>query len=341
MRVLGAFCLALLVPSLACAHHSFAEFDQKNTIEIAGTLSAVAWQNPHVKLKVQSEQGGRLVTYDIECHSVGILSRSNVDVRVLKVGDQVKVAGNPSKTSAVRMFATNLLTSSGRELVMAPGVKPRWQADTSVFAFKNRDTGSAQPATAGLFKVWSSGVDAETVPISLWRANWSLTPAAQKALAAWDPVHDTIARGCKPKGMPTIMEQPYGMEFEDHGATILLRLEEYDTVRTIHVSDGARPPKAKSLLGHSTGQWDGATLVVTTTGISWPYIAPNGLPQGPTSSMVERFTVTPDGKRLQYTVTITDPDTFETPAVLKRAWVWLPNERVKKYACGTKQSLPQ
>ena len=35
--------------------------------------------------------------------------------------------------------------------------------------------------------------------------------------------------------MPTIMEQPYPMEFMDRGQTILLRLEEYDTTRTIHL----------------------------------------------------------------------------------------------------------
>jgi hypothetical protein len=169
----------------------------------------------------------------------------------------------------------------------------------------------------------------------------SLTPAAKSAVAAWDPVRDTVARGCKPKGMPTIMEQPYGMQFEDRGKTIVLRLEEYDTVRTIHMSDGVPVPKSKSLLGHSVGAWDGTTLVVTTTGISWPYIAPNGLPQGPQSRMVERFTPTADGKRLEYSVTITDPDTFVTPAVLKRAWIWSPTERVRQYECGTRQAAPR
>src|SRR5262245_33616806 len=112
LRYATAVALALLAPSIAGAHHSFAEFDQRRTIEIAGTLSEVAWRNPHVKLKLQAEEGGRVVTYDVECHSVGVLSRSNVDARALKVGDKVRIAGNPSKVSSVRLFATNLLTSS-------------------------------------------------------------------------------------------------------------------------------------------------------------------------------------------------------------------------------------
>jgi len=150
-------------------------------------------------------------------------------------------------------------------------------------------------------------------------------------------VHDTIARGCEPKGMPTIMEQPYGLAFEDHGATIAVRIEEYDSLRTIHISDGAAAPAAKSLLGYSVGKWEGETLVVTTTGVSWPYISPDGLPQGPSSRLEERFTPTADGKRLNYTLTVTDPDTFTMPVTLKRAWVWRADEAVRPYQCGQRQ----
>jgi hypothetical protein len=241
------------------------------------------------------------------------------------------------------MFATNVLTSAGQELVMAPGTSPRWHADAEGLGPASVASANPQtPAAVGIFRVWSSSRDDPTMrPTSLWSGNMPLTDAAKKALASWDPVHDTVARDCIPKGMPTIMEQPYGMQFEDHGKTILLRLEEYDTVRTIHMSDGAPVPSAKSLLGHSVGHWEGATLVVTTTGISWKYIAPSGLPQGPSSHMLERFTPSQDGTRLEYTVTITDPDTFTSPAVLKRAWVWQPTERVQKYSCGMRRNVAQ
>lgn len=340
MRPVVTLLTILLLPSLVCAHHSFSEFDQSRTIEISGTLREVAWQNPHVRLKVQSEDAGSVVTWDVECHSVGILGRSNVDPKALKVGDKVRVAGSPSKVSPMRMFGTNLLTSSGSELVMAPGSKPRWQMNATAFAPDRSRDATAQPPTMGIFKVWGSSFeDPEASPLTLWRGTMSLTPAAKKALAAWDPLHDTVARGCTPKGMPTIMEQPYGLQFEDHGTTIVLRIEEYDTVRTIHMSDGGPMPPTKSLLGFSVGKWEGTTLVVTTTGISWPYIAPNGLPQGRASRLEERFTPAADGKRLTYTLTITDPDTFTIPAVLKRAWVWRAGERVRQYACGSRQSL--
>jgi hypothetical protein len=128
------------------------------------------------------------------------------------------------------------------------------------------------------------------------------------------------------------------MKFDDKGSTILLRLEEYDTIRTIHLSDGSQAPKTKTVLGYSVGHWEGETLVVTTTNISWPYIT-DGVRQGPASRIEEKFAVTPDGKRLTDNLTIADPTTFTKPAVLKRAWVWRASERLNPYQCGTRQKI--
>jgi hypothetical protein len=89
----------------------------------------------------------------------------------------------------------------------------------------------------------------------------------------------------------------------------------------------------KTLLGRSKGRWEGETLVVTTDRIDWRYIDPSGLPQGPSSSIVERFTPSSDGTRLNYTMIITDPATFTAPVELKRSWVWRPGETVKPYNC--------
>jgi hypothetical protein len=71
---------------------------------------------------------------------------------------------------------------------------------------RRTDPGSAEDAGAGIFRVWSTKLDE---PGAFWRKRYPLTETAQKILAKWDPVHDTVASGCKPKGMPTIMEQPY------------------------------------------------------------------------------------------------------------------------------------
>ena len=72
----------------------------------------------------------------------------------------------------------------------------------------------------------------------------------------------------------------------------------------------------KTLLGRSKGRWEGTTLVVTTTRIDWRYLDPSGVPLGPSATIVERFTPTPDGTRLSYSMTVTDPATFTQPVEL-------------------------
>ncbi len=131
------------------------------------------------------------------------------------------------------------------------------------------------------------------------------------------------------------MEQPYPLEFVRKGETILLRLEEYDT-RADHRHGGRRrrwTRLPKTLLGRSKGRWDGPTLVVTTSRIDWPYLDPSGVPLGPSATIIERFTPAPDGTRLGYTMTVTDPATFTQPLELTRSWVWRPGETVKPYNC--------
>jgi Family of unknown function (DUF6152) len=335
LALLGGLCH----PLLATAHHSAAQYDPERIIETSGTLSEVVWQNPHVLLKVMSVEAGTTTTWEIECNPINTLERAGVDRRSLRVGDKIKVAGFASRLSPTHLFGTNLLTPGGAELLLTLPGKPQWQRGaTSNLAASSAGGAPATPPTPGIFKVWSTVMsDPDANPYALYSAKVSLTPAARAAHAAWDSLRDTIAAGCTPQGMPTIMALTLPMQFEDHGATIALRIEDYDTVRIIHMTDDGAAPPGKSLLGYSVGKWVGDVLVVDTTGISWPYISPDGLRLGRSARLQERFSTSANGTRLRYTLTIDDPDTFTVPAILSRSWVWQPNERVRDYACGKTQ----
>ena len=121
------------------------------------------------------------------------------------------------------------------------------------------------------------------------------------------------------------------------GETIVARLEEYDTVRTIYMGDDidrtAPRPTEASLLGISTGKWDGDTLVVTTNHISWPYFSQMGIPQSENTVLEERFTPVENGSRLNYKLTATDAATFTEPVVLEKYWIWDPSVEVVEYRC--------
>ncbi|NIR59529.1 MAG: hypothetical protein GWO02_08405, partial [Gammaproteobacteria bacterium] len=74
------------------------------------------------------------------------------------------------------------------------------------------------------------GAATQADPLSL------LTPAAQSAMASFDPADMSRSVGCTHTGMPRIMQQPDDMAFVEDGEDIKLLIEEFDTVRRIDMT---------------------------------------------------------------------------------------------------------
>ena len=84
---------------------------------------------------------------------------------------------------------------------------------------------------ADIFRVW---LPLERPNTGAGNTQYPLTEAGRAALADWDPENDPALR-CIPPGVPTAMDNPYPIEFVDHGDVIELRLEEWDGLRTIYM----------------------------------------------------------------------------------------------------------
>lgn len=335
----SGFCVAAVVAALLCtrasAHHSYVEFDQQNPIEIEGTLVAAQWQNPHSRLTVAVADGTR---WDIESSSVNGLRRLGAPLELYELGTKVKVAGWPSTRAASRLFGTNILSSGGQELILfrAP---PRWGAGAIGTERQAVATSESGDSTKTIFRSWGSayarpGVpdDPDASPGSLWRVPLPLTDAASQALAAFDPVKFNMTMGCTPKGMPSVMNVPGVTDFVDQGESILFRSEEFDAARTIHMNSREDPAaQPKTPYGYSVGRWEGETLVVETASVGGEYLRP-GVPLGPNASFTERFTVSADGSRLNYTIVMRDPYSLKEPVEQKRSWIAV-DEQVMPYNC--------
>ena len=333
---------ALLLPAVGAAHHSFfGRFDTQALTELEGDVTAVQWQNPHVYLTLHGVAAtGEPVRWDIETSSLTVLRRMGIEPNAINVGDHVKIAGNPSATGKHEMYARNLLLPDGRELLLNVGLKPHWTnrtlGDESLLMARKGDPSHPE---LGLFRVWShtraeARLFPEATDPNFDIQSYPMTPAARAALAAFDRTKDNPTANCTPKGMPTIMEAPYPIEFaRQAGGDIVLKIEEYDLRRTVHMSERAPADAPPTPLGFSTGRWDGTALVVTTARISWPYFSQLGIPQSPAVEVVERFAPTPDGSRLDYEMTVTDPATFTRPVVLRQYWLYLPSVRLLPYEC--------
>lgn len=331
---------ALLLCGTASAHHSTVAFyDSATVTELEGEIVRFVWANPHVRFTIRvRDSRGQEELWDIETNSVSILGRMGLSANIVKVGDRVKVAGNPAKNSQRAMFAEHLLLRDGREIVLAARRKPRW-SDRTVGTSGPwlADTGNTSDPQRGIFRVWSRTNSSSPLfpgrDPGLALKTYPLTERARAAFLAFDPIKDSPLRDCTPKGMPTIMSNPYPLEFVKQGDNILLRMEEYDTLRTIHMNTEAPRVPPRSPVGYSVGRWDGTTLVVTTKGISWTHFDQFGVPLSERTEIVELFTPSADGSRLDYRMTVTDPLTFTEPVVLQKFWIWLPEAEVRPYKC--------
>jgi Family of unknown function (DUF6152) len=315
---------------VAYAHHSTALVYNRDgaLIEAEGVITDVAWGNPHVRFKMRGAGAdGVERLWEIESNSVSIVSRFGLTAALVAAGTRVKVAGNGGRQLDNVLWLTNMLLPSGEEILFGAAVRPRWSQQTI-----GRDIRSAVAADSqnlGLFRIWTN----VTAPPAFWGNNLPLTPAAAAARAAFDPIADEPTANCAPKGMPFVMEQPYPMELVRDGDDILMRLEEYDTVRRIAMTDAGARAAGPALLGTSRGRWDGAALVVTTTNIGYRWFNATGIPLGPNAATEERFTLNADGSRLEYTMIVTDPATFTAPVTLRKAWEWRPGEQIRPYEC--------
>lgn len=336
-------CLAaLLCSSGTLGHHSAGVyFDVDTVVEFPGEVTRVVWRNPHVYFTVRAEDGE---DWNVESNSVSILRRMGLTEGLVNPGDRVQIAGWPGRQRENRLFALNMLLPDGVELILWPGTAARWSEDLLGAAGAMAMDGENSPASLGIgndvFRVWSSNMaNPASFPLFLDVAGaapeYPLTEAARAVRATWDPAADNPYLTCDPVGMPRIMGQPYPMEFIDEGDRIVLQIELYDVVRTIHMTGGepaAAPPPTPQ--GYSRGAWEGSTLVVRTNRLGWPYFDQSGIPQSPEAELLERFTPSADGTRLEYSLTVTDPATFTEPVTLEKYWTWRPDAQVRPFECN-------
>ncbi len=331
--ILAGLCL---LPIASFGHHAAqVTYHTDQMIEVEGEITSLLWRNPHIRFTINaSDAQGRTALWNVESIPVTRLTRVGVSSDLVDVGQTVRVAGFPSRRSSTDVYAINLLLADGREVLLDTTVA-RWTDDTVGTGEDLTPGVRSSDSSLGLFRVWST----DGVPLALGTMarndSLKLTEEARAVEAAWDPLSlDNPFRGCSPKGMPNIMEQPNPMEFVDQGDEILLRMEEYDTVRVISMRPAsADEPLPPSILGRSVGRWDGATLVVATDRISWSYFNQRGLRQSEAIELVERFSPSEDGARLDYELTVTDPALFTEPAVITKSWVWVPGDEVLPFDC--------
>jgi hypothetical protein len=344
MTMRSVVLLSLLgIPLASGAHHSIAgNYDPGQIVEVDGEVIDVLWRNPHVQVSMRViDENGSEQLWEMAMDSVSNMRRWKIDPSFIEVGDNITVAGDLARRIEHGMYIRNILTSDGEEVVLGVQTKPRWSVPTIEIPQNQRlGIGDTSAPELGIFRVWSTPGNGQRLlerdygQTVAGRAN--LTEEALQIVDAFDWERDNPLKGCALKGMPLIMESPYPSEFTQAVEDIVWRIEEYDTVRTIHMApDASAEGQTGSLLGYSVGRWeDERTLVVTTTHMGWGHFDGQGIPASAAAVAVERFAMSEQGDRLDYTMTFTDPETFLQPRTLTKHWMWFPDAEVAAYDCS-------
>jgi hypothetical protein len=238
----------------------------------------------------------------------------------VQVGDRVNIGGYAAKEAGGDFLGAEIVLADGQHHFLLRDVRGEV---ASQFKDQIQDTVAED---RGIFRVWS-------IPKQNDRElHIPLTEAAIAKAASFDPL-DNFSTRCEPAGMPRLMWYPHPYEFVDEGDKILLRIEMYDTVRTIHLDQAAVPENEPfSRLGYSIGRWEDNVLVVNTTHLNWNFYDTRGVPQSDAAEVVERFTLSDDQSRLDYFITTTDPETLTEPATIAGHWLAL-GEEIVPYEC--------
>jgi hypothetical protein len=336
LRLAGVAAGVTVLAGSALAHHSQAGiFDSKETVEVTGVIKAVSWRNPHGQILLSvTDASGKETVWDAETASIAVLRNREADGSAVVVGDRVTIAGAPSSRGRPEILARSMLLSSGYEFTFgsAEAYFPAGKSGRIIGRAKiEGDVAAATAKADGIFRVWST-IMSDPAAFPMFKGGYPLTAAGRAGLAQWNPRDNALLK-CGTKGTPLIMISPLPMELTREGETIVMRIEEYDTVRTIHMNANAVAPAEHTLFGFSRGRIDGKSLVIETDHIKAGYFDHDGTPMSDDIKVVERLTPNADYTRLDYTLTTTDPVNFERPFDLTRYFVWKPENTVHPYEC--------
>lgn len=175
-----------------------------------------------------------------------------------------------------------------------------------------------------------------------------LTPAAR---VVWDDIRSSLAKGhvvldstaaCVPPGTPRLMTRVYPIQWIRYEKGYALIHEFGNEVRWIYM-DGRKAPAGDDLIptfnGYSVGRWADRVLVVETTGFKtqseggWPVWVQMGVRVTAELTLVERYSLSADGKAMTVEITMTDPATFAQPWVSGKRFELRPDVDIMEFTC--------
>lgn len=311
-RLLLGTSLALVLAAPALAHHSAAAFDTRTQVKLTGPIVKYRFANPHIYLTLQVKKpDGKIVETEVEAGAASVLNGLGFTKNSVKVGEVVTIVGNPDRKNPDAFVL-------GQELMKADGTYVPLN-------ISSRSTFTARDEKANTIAGTWFSPRTEFFAVMGAAGKWPVTEATLAARKNNDP-RATTQKDCIPIGSPALMFYPVATTITVRKDRVVMKVDWMDTERTVWLDGRAHPAASQTFLhGHSTGKWDGTTLVVETTNFKEHAMGTStSIPASPQKKMTERFRVGDDGKTLLYSGVVEDPVYLAKPGEWSGKWEYRP-----------------
>ncbi len=323
-RTLVACMFAATCSTAVMAHHSAAAFNTDIETTIAGTVTEYSFRNPHVYMRVDVKKpDGTVSSSEVEAGAGSVLSPLGFNRDSVKVGDKVSIVGNSSKANGDKLFlGRELYKEDGTYMPLNIGSRSTYQ-ETTVKA-------------ASIAGAWFSPRTSFFAFLGGQR-NWQVTDEGKAAVAKSASL-PTPQKDCQPIGEPALMFYPVATVIEVKKDRVDLHVDWLDSERTVWLDGRVHPAATQTFPhGHSTGHFEGTTLVVDSTNFAAnPIGLTTSLPSGTGKHLTERFAISEDGKGMVYSGKIEDPQYLKAPVEWSGTWLYRPEMKTSNEKCDIK-----
>jgi hypothetical protein len=174
-----------------------------------------------------------------------------------------------------------------------------------------------------------------------WPLKLPLVPEARSFMEKFDPASHDPASFCMPFGTPrNMLQTQFPLQIvQTPGQLVMVLQPDLSNSEVRRVPFGGTLPEDPdpSWFGTSRGRWDGATLVIETTGLREDSIINSqGLPHSGQLRVIERLQLVNDaarGKVLVNDMELRDPAAYTAPLRTRRYFVLAPQANLSEGNC--------
>ena len=139
---------------------------------------------------------------------------------------------------------------------------------------------------------------------------------------------------CLMHGEPRLLFTKYPFLIMQYGKHVDFLHQANHTFRITYFGDKPDPDADPIWLGHPTAKWEGKTLVIDTANYNAEtWLDYSGLPHGEKLTTEERYTLSADGKTINGTVKIADPEYYAKPWTAAFTLKKEPGFSLEQYSC--------